>query len=696
MVKLFPTRFLLLVASYLLMLPFGYAQSAKMAPLTGYSTPAAQRVAGEEPMPSSTCSTCYGNPSQPIQGQAARTKGPFASTQSHLSKLTGASAAYVRSTNLPWGTFGDNANTSAMDAVFGAGAWDNLFLESATAAAVFSASRQLVFLEGSDQGANALNAFLQANRTVIENWVAAGGHLLLNAAPNQGGNIDFGFGGTTLNFNGSYPFASLNATVTAGHPIALGPFLPAGSSFTGGYFAHATVSGPGLTTAITGTAGIILGYKNWGDGYVFLGGMTTDNFHRPQPNAHNLRKNILAFTPPCTSPVLTVPSAITVNNDANQCGATVPFTSTATGTPTPGIVYSLGTTTVNSPYVFPVGTTTVTVTATNRCGTAAKTFTVTVNDTQKPTVVTHDVSVALSNGAATVTAAQVNNGSTDNCSIKTLSLDKSSFNCDNIGANTVTLSVTDASGNVSTGTAIVTVTGSIPTPSIAVTPSSSVYTGGVPTTLYLGYGPQSATLTASGGVSYVWSPAAGLDNAASASPVFLATAPGTFTYTVTATSTSGCTATTSVTLTVVDARCGNKNDKVVVCHNGHEICISPNAVNTHLTGHPGDQLGACSVTAARMSEPMAAASGSINELSVYPNPAVGQATVSFRTKLDGNVKVVIYNELGQRVASLYDGAVTGGQLYEFPLKGQNLVTGLYECRLVVNGKAQMQRLIIAR
>ena len=144
----------------------------------------------------------------------------------------------------------------------------------------------------------------------------------------------------------------------------------------------------------------------------------------------------------------------------------------------------------------------------------------------------------------------------------------------------------------------------------------------------------------------------------------------------------------------MDVRCGNKNDKVVVCHNGHEICISPNAVNTHLTEHPGDRLGACTAAAARVSEPLAAASA--NELAVYPNPAVGQAVVSFRPKLDGTAQVVVYNELGQRVASLYEGSVNGGQLYACPLKGQHLAAGLYECRLVVNGKAQMQRLVITR
>ena len=345
-----------------------------------------------------------------------------------------------------------------------------------------------------------------------------------------------------------------------------------------------------------------------------------------------------------------------------------------------------------------IGPNTVTLTVKDDSGNVSTaTATVTVRDATAPIVVTQNVSATLLLGTASVTAAQVDNGSTDNCNIASRDLSRTTFSCADLANSPilVTLTVTDNSGNQSIGTAFVTVVGTIPTPTIAVTPSTSVYTGGIPTNLYLGYGPQSATLTASGGVSYVWSPAAGLSNPNIANPVFTATAAGTFLYTVTATSASGCTATASVTLTVLDVRCGNKMDKVLVCHNGHEICISPNAVNTHLTAHPGDRLGACPGLSARLSAPVAT-TGSANELAVYPNPARDQATVSFRAPLDGTAQVVVYNVLGQRVASLYDGAVNGGQLYSLLLHGEHLAAGLYECRLLVNGKAEMQRLIIAR
>ncbi|MBA9074765.1 hypothetical protein GGR22_002938 [Flavobacterium gossypii] len=104
------------------------------------------------------------------------------------------------------------------------------------------------------------------------------------------------------------------------------------------------------------------------------------------------------------------------------------------------------------------GTYTVTVTDANSCMTTQSFTITTVADTTPPTVVTSNITVPLTAGAATITAAQVNNGSTDNCGIASVTVSPSTFNCSNVGANTVTLTVTDNSGNVATGTATVTIT----------------------------------------------------------------------------------------------------------------------------------------------------------------------------------------------------------------------------------------------
>ena len=234
-------------------------------------------------------------------------------------------------------------------------------------------------------------------------------------------------------------------------------------------------------------------------------------------------------------------------------------------------------------------------------------------------------------------------------------------------------------------------------PEILVAPTSNVYTGGSNTAFYLGYGPQSALLTASGGVRYSWSPTAGLSDPTSASPVFSTTAPGTFTYTVTLFNADGCSATKTVTLKVVDARCGNggKNDKVLVCHNGHEICISANAVPAHLnnTSHD-DTLGSCLDAAAKPNpgnEPNAD-----NKFEVWPNPFTTSTSIRFRSLQTVPAQVQVYNSYGTFVTTLYDGVAQAGHFYSLTLEGKGLKEGVYLCQLVINGKIETQRIQLTK
>jgi hypothetical protein len=81
-----------------------------------------------------------------------------------------------------------------------------------------------------------------------------------------------------------------------------------------------------------------------------------------------------------------------------------------------------------------------------------------VNDTTAPIAVAQDITVTLDEfGSATITADDIDNGSSDNCTF-TLSIDVTTFDCTNIDINnTVTLTVTDAAGNTDTTTANVTI-----------------------------------------------------------------------------------------------------------------------------------------------------------------------------------------------------------------------------------------------
>jgi hypothetical protein len=106
------------------------------------------------------------------------------------------------------------------------------------------------------------------------------------------------------------------------------------------------------------------------------------------------------------------------------------------------------------------GQRTVVIRATDACGNSSTTtFTVNLKDLTPPNAICKPFTLVLNaNGTGTITPANVNNGSNDNCGPVTLAISKSSFDCSNVGANNVILTVTDFCGdNVSTCTAIVTV-----------------------------------------------------------------------------------------------------------------------------------------------------------------------------------------------------------------------------------------------
>ena len=79
---------------------------------------------------------------------------------------------------------------------------------------------------------------------------------------------------------------------------------------------------------------------------------------------------------------------------------------------------------------------------------------VTVIDSVAPNAIAQDVVVVLdAAGNGSITAAQVNNGSSDACGVDTVTVSPNAFDCSNVGDNLVTLTVTDVNGNVSTATA---------------------------------------------------------------------------------------------------------------------------------------------------------------------------------------------------------------------------------------------------
>jgi hypothetical protein len=186
----------------------------------------------------------------------------------------------------------------------------------------------------------------------------------------------------------------------------------------------------------------------------------------------------------------------------------------------------------------------VVLTASDNSGNqATKTVLVTVVDNANPVVTALPaLTVSLpAAGSAVISSTSLNVAASDNCGIRSVALSKSVFNCADLGANTVVITVKDNNGNTTTLNAVVTVTD-------AIAPTLNVI--GTPLTLNLNAS-GSATLTSSAVVN-------GLSDNCSTPTVTLSKSTfacadkGSNVVTVTATDVAGNTTTRAVVVFVVD------------------------------------------------------------------------------------------------------------------------------------------------
>lgn len=184
---------------------------------------------------------------------------------------------------------------------------------------------------------------------------------------------------------------------------------------------------------------------------------TTTNVWRATDVNNNTRTCSFTVTVSDVTPPTIVCKPFTTNLDANGNVSIVPSNVYQSGTDNCGTV-NLVSVVSSSFNCSNVGNNLVTLTANDGNGnTATCSATVTVRDVNPPVAKCKNVTANLgANGTVTVPAASVNNGSTDNCSI-TFTLTPNTFNCSQIGMQTVTLKATDVGGNTSTCTAKVTV-----------------------------------------------------------------------------------------------------------------------------------------------------------------------------------------------------------------------------------------------
>jgi hypothetical protein len=223
---------------------------------------------------------------------------------------------------------------------------------------------------------------------------------------------------------------------------------------------------------------------------------------------------------------------------------------------------------------------------------------------------------------------------------------------------------------------------------ISVSPSPTV-NGQLSNTIYLGYGPQSVTLTASAptGVApytYSWSPGGTTTNSLTVSPT------ATTTYTATIKNAFGCAISVSKTITVNDIRDGDKS-KVFICHNGNSISVSVNAVPAHLAH--GDQLGTCEAESITSRSILNAENEINNSAAVYPNPASGHTFITINPAKDELVSITMYDATGKNVMKSINKTMrAGNQLVELNVNG--FKNGIYYVQIKGNVTKATLKLVV--
>ncbi|MES2006130.1 MAG: T9SS type A sorting domain-containing protein [Bacteroidota bacterium] len=407
-----------------------------------------------------------------------------------------------------------------------------------------------------------------------------------------------------------------------------------------------------------------------------------------------------------------VPTVTTLPAITGQCSATV------TGAPTAldncaGIVYG---TTVNPTTYHAQGTYTVTWTFADGNGnTSTQNQTVIVKDNTAPSI-TCPANITIACGLSALPTLTGTATATDNCSGSITIAYSDVANSNGISR---TWKATDAAGNSST--CVQTITQSPPfTTTISSLPTSNVYTGGIATNLYLGYGAQSTVLRANtptgNAYTYAWSGNGSgmLSSTTNSNPVFTPTSAGSYLFTVVATNNLGCKSTAYISICVTDVRVPGSNGKVYICHlppgnsaNRQTLSISVNAVDAHLGNHAGDRLGSCDqspcnkiVTAssevfnsktAKVNVDIATSTEEALKVTVMPNPSTGYFTLKLESKYQTPVELRVMDARGRVV----DAKSKLGANSTFQI-GYNYSSGTYYAELIQGTKRKVVQLVKGR
>lgn len=135
--------------------------------------------------------------------------------------------------------------------------------------------------------------------------------------------------------------------------------------------------------------------------------------------------------------------------------------------------------------------------------------------------------------------------------------------------------------------------------------------------------------------------------------------------------------------------CGDNYDKVLVCHKGNTICISPNAVPAHLMH--GDYLGECT----EGMDNITSIPGKFVLYDNYPNPFNPVTRIKFDLPENANTKLVIYDVLGRAVSVIADGYLTAGT-HIIDWNGSDCSSGVYFYRITADNFTDTKKMFLMK
>lgn len=132
--------------------------------------------------------------------------------------------------------------------------------------------------------------------------------------------------------------------------------------------------------------------------------------------------------------------------------------------------------------------------------------------------------------------------------------------------------------------------------------------------------------------------------------------------------------------------CGDKGEKVLLCHKGVEtICVKRSAVSDHL--NHGDQYGACvvPVTITARQNQLASSPAVLPTrfgVSVIPNPTATTTKIFYELPVEGRVSIKLFDLAGREIKTLVDATKLAG-FHNAEFNVATLQKGMYVYRITV-------------